>query len=155
MGFTPLEDVVMGTRCGDIDPTVVLYLVRDMGLHPDEIEVLLNERSGLRSLCGASDMRDILDQADRGDARACTAVLRGVDAIVFTAGIGENSPRLREQILRPFEYLGLRVDNLLNARNAPLFSADDSAVYAAVVPANEEPVIARETQRLITSTKGY
>ena len=171
MGFTPLEGVVMGTRCGDMDPAVVLYLATDMGLDPGEIEGLLNERSGLRGLCGASDMRDVLGRADQGDARACTAlevfvyriqkyigafaaVLRGVDAIVFTAGIGENSPRVREQVLQPFEYLGLRIDNRLNARNASIFSADDSTVYAVTVPANEELVIAGETHRLITLAKG-
>lgn len=171
MGFTPLEGLVMGTRCGDMDPAVVLYLARDMGLDPGEIESLLNERSGLRGLCGASDMRDVLSRADQGDARACTAVevfvyrvqkyigafvaaLRGVNAIVFTAGIGENCPGLREQILQPFEPLGLRIDSLLNARNAPVFSTSDSAVHAVTVPANEELVIAGETHRLIMSAKG-
>lgn len=167
MGFTPLEGVVMGTRCGDIDPAIVLYLARDMGLGPDEIERLLNERSGLRGLCGVSDMRDVLDRADQGDARAraavdvfvyriqkyigaFTATLHGLDAIVFTAGIGENSPCLRQQILQPFEYLGLRIDAQLNARNAPVFSTSDSAVYAVTVPANEELAIARETYKLVT-----
>jgi acetate kinase len=168
MGFTPLEGVMMGTRCGDIDPSVVLYLARDMGLGPDEIERLLNERSGLRGLCGVSDMRDVLDRADQGDARACaavdvfvyriqkyigafTATLHGVNAIVLTGGIGENSPYLRQQILQPFEYLGLRIDAQLNARNAPVFSTSDSAVYAVTVPANEELAIARETYELVTS----
>jgi acetate kinase len=170
MGFTPLEGVVMGTRCGDIDPAIVLYLARDMGLHLDEIERLLIERSGLRGLCGVSDMRDVLDRADQGDARACaavevfvyriqkyigafTATLHGVNAIVFTAGIGENSPCLRQQILQPFEYLGLRIDAQLNARNAPVFSTSDSAVYAVTVPANEELAIARETYKLVTLGK--
>ncbi len=170
MGFTPLEGVVMGTRCGDIDPAIVFYLARDMQLHPDEIERLLNERSGLRGLCGASDMRDIEVRADQGEARACTAIdvfvyriqkyigaftaaLHGVNVIVFTAGIGENSPRLRQQIVQPFEYLGLRLDAQLNARNAPVFSTSDSAVYAVTVPANEELAIAKETGRLITRGK--
>ncbi len=161
---------MMGTRCGDIDPAIVLYLARDLGLGPDEIEKLLNERCGLRGLCGFSDMRDVLSQADQGDARACaavdvfvyriqkyigafTAALQGVSAIVFTAGIGENSPRLRQQILQPFEYLGLRIDAELNARNTPVFSTSDSAVYAVTIPANEELAIARETCRLITLGK--
>jgi acetate kinase len=112
-------------------------------------------------------MRDIEARADQGDARACaaidvfvyriqkyigafTAVLRGVNAIVFTAGIGENSPRIRRQILQPFEYLGLQIDAQLNARNAPVFSTSDSAVYAVTVPANEELAIARETYRIVT-----
>lgn len=167
MGFTPLEGVLMGTRCGDIDPAIVLYLARDMGLGPDEIERLLNERSGLRGLCGVSDMRDILDRADQGDTQACaavdvfvyriqkyidafTAALHGVDAIVFTAGVGENSPGLRQQILQPFEYLGLRIDAQLNARNAPVFSTSDSAVCAVTVPANEELAVAGETCKLVT-----
>jgi acetate kinase len=112
-------------------------------------------------------MRDILDRADQGDTQACaavdvfvyriqkyidafTAALHGVDAIVFTAGVGENSPGLRQQILQPFEYLGLRIDAQLNARNAPVFSTSDSAVCAVTVPANEELAVAGETCKLVT-----
>ena len=166
MGFTPLEGLVMGTRSGDVDPAVPLYLVKDLGMSPDEVDDLLNKESGLKGLCGQRDMRDIQEQAGQGGQAAQTAIdvfvyriqkyigaytaaLGGVDAIVFTAGIGENSPYVRREVLRPFGYLGLRIDEMKNQEGQTVFSRADSTVWAMRVPTNEELVIARDTCRLI------
>jgi len=166
MGFTPLEGLVMGTRSGDVDPAVPLYLTKDLAMSPDEVDDLLNQESGLKGLCGERDMRDIEAQARQGRAAAqtaidvfvyriqkyigaYTAVLGGVDVIVFTAGIGENSPYIRREVLRPFGYLGLRIDERRNQEGQTVFSCADSAVFAMRVPTNEELVIARDTCNLI------
>jgi acetate kinase len=166
MGFTPLEGLVMGTRSGDVDPAVPLYLVKDLGLSVEEVDDLLNQDSGLQGLCGRRDMRDIIAQAQQGRADAqiaiqvfvyriqkyigaYTAALGGVDAIVFTAGIGENSPYVRAQVLRPFGYLGLRVDDAKNERNQAIFSTSDSHIQALRIPTKEELAIARDTPRLV------
>ena len=166
MGFTPLEGLVMGTRCGDLDPAVPLYLIRDLGMSPDQVDELLNEKSGLQGLCGVRDMRDLQEQARRGEEAARTALevfvyrvqryigaytaaLAGVDAIVFTAGIGANSASIRRAILRPFGYLGVKVDATRNAQGQALFSTEDSAVHTLAIPTNEELVIARDTYALI------
>jgi acetate kinase len=166
MGFTPLEGLVMGTRSGDVDPAVPLYLVKDLGMSPEEVDDLLNQGSGLQGLCGRRDMRDIEAQARQGDRAAQTAIdvfvyrvqkyigaytaaLGGVDAIVFTAGIGEHSPYIRAEILRPFRYLGLRVDESKNEQGQVLFSAADSSVGVLTIPTNEELVIARDTYELV------
>jgi acetate kinase len=167
MGLTPLEGVVMGTRCGDLDPAVVLYLLEMLGLSLQQTNDLLNKQSGLKGLCGKADMRDIVKIADQGDANAQIAIevfiyriqkyigayaaaLNGTNAIVFTAGIGENSPYLRQEILSKFDYLGLKVDRAKNKVNEPVFSTPDSRVYAMMIPTNEELVIAQETYELIT-----
>jgi acetate kinase len=167
MGLTPLEGVVMGTRCGDLDPAVVLYLMEVLGLSLQETNDLLNKQSGLKGLCGKADMRDIVKIADQGDTNAQIAIevfiyriqkyigayaaaLNGTNAIVFTAGIGENSPYLRQEILSKFDYLGLKVDRAKNKVNEPVFSTPDSRVYAMMIPTNEELVIAQETYELIT-----
>jgi acetate kinase len=166
MGFTPLEGLVMGTRSGDLDPAVVLYLVKDLGMGPDAVDDLLNKESGLKGLCGERDMRDIEAQARQGREAAQTAIdvfvyriqkyigaytaaLGGVDAIVFTAGIGENSPYIRGEVLGSFQYLGLRIDEKKNQQGQTIFSRPDSAVYAMTVRTNEELVIARDTCNLI------
>ena len=170
MGLTPLEGVMMATRTGDIDPAVVLYLTKDLGLSFEEVGLLLNKKSGLLGLCGESDMRDVLESADNGDEKAKTAIeifvyriqkyigayvaaLNGVDAIVFTAGIGENSPDLRAGILENFGYLGLEIDEVKNKENAAVFSTPNSKVYAMTIRTNEELVIARETYRILTRSK--
>jgi acetate kinase len=166
MGFTPLEGLVMGTRSGDLDPAVALYLVKDLGMSPDVVDDLLNKESGLKGLCGERDMRDIEAQAGQGREAAQTAIdvfvyriqkyigaytaaLGGVDAIVFTAGIGENSPYIRAEVLRPFQYLGLRMDEKRNQEGQTIFSRSDSAIYVMTVRTNEELVIARDTCNLI------
>lgn len=170
MGLTPLEGIVMGTRSGDIDPAIVLYLMERLELSIGETNDLLNKKSGLLGLCGKRDMRDIMKLAQLGDKKAktaievfvyravkyigaYTAVLNGVDAIVFTAGIGENSPYLRERILENFDYLGVKIDKEKNKANELIFSTEDSKVYAMMIPTNEEFVIARDTYEIITSKK--
>jgi acetate kinase len=165
MGFTPLEGLVMGTRSGDMDPAVALYLVRDRHMDAAAADDLLNKESGLQGLCGMRDMRDI-EQRQQGDAAARTAVevfvyrlqkyigaytaaLGGVQAIVFTAGIGENSSFIRAKTLEPFGYLGLRVDEAANRAGRTIFSRADSAVCALTIRTNEELVIARDTYEII------
>jgi acetate kinase len=156
----------MGTRTGDLDPAVPLFLVKDLGLDPQEVEDLLNKESGLKGLCGLRDMRDVIERAGEGDEAARTAVeafvyriqkyigaytaaLAGLDAVVFTAGIGENSPHIRNEVLRPFGYLGLKVDAARNEAGETVFSAEDSRVAAMAIPTNEELVIARDTHVLV------
>lgn len=167
MGFTPLEGLVMGTRCGDLDPAVPLYLVKDLGMDAEEVDHIFNTEAGLQGLCGRRDMRDIIEQARQGDRAARTAIdvfvyriqkyigaytaaLGGVDVIVFTAGIGQNSDYIRKEILRPFGYLGLEVDDVANQQGRTILSTRGSKVYAMMVPTDEELVIARDTYELIT-----
>jgi acetate kinase len=162
MGFTPLEGLVMGTRAGDVDPGVLLHLLRHTGLDTDALDELLNHRSGLRGLTGTSDLRDVLAAADRGDQRAglaldvyChrirkyvgayLAVLGGADAIVFTAGVGENVPRIRKGALTGLRRLGIEVDddrNESSAEGSRVISANDSGITVLVVPTDEELAIA-------------
>jgi len=167
MGLTPLEGIVMGTRCGDIDPAIVLYLQEELGVSLSQTNDLLNKQSGLKGLCGKNDMRDIVTLANQGEENAQTAidvycyriqkyigayvaVLNGVNAIVFTAGIGENSPFLREQVLENFTYLGLKLDTAKNRANDQIFSTKDSKVAAMMIRTNEELVIAQDTFDIIT-----
>ncbi len=166
MGFTPLEGLVMGTRCGDLDPAASLYLIRDLGMSPEEVDDMLNSQAGLQGLCGRRDMRDIIEQARQGDEAARTAIevfvyriqkyigaytaaLGGVDAIVFTAGIGQNSDVIRREVLRAFGYLGLEVDDAANREGRTILSTDSSRVQALVIPTDEELVIARDTYALV------
>jgi acetate kinase len=168
MGLTPLEGLVMGTRSGDIDPAVVFHLERVGGMSTDEIDTLLNKRSGLLGLCGANDMREIGRRMAAGDERArlafdvyvhrlrryvgaFTAVLGRVDAVVFTAGVGENSAAVRAAALADLDGLGIAVDpvrNALRASGPRLISATGSRVPVAVVPTDEELAIARDTYAL-------
>ncbi|MFH8473239.1 acetate kinase [Streptomyces sp. NPDC018000] len=168
MGLTPLEGLVMGTRSGDIDPAVTFHLER-AGMSTDEIDVLLNKKSGLVGLCGDNDMREIRRRIDEGDERAAlafdiyvhrlkkyigaySAVLGRVDAVVFTAGVGENSAPVREAAITGLEGLGLAVDAELNAvpSGAPrLISPDCARVAVAVVPTDEELEIAVQTFALV------
>ncbi|MET1015248.1 MAG: acetate kinase [Leifsonia flava] len=165
MGMTPLEGLVMGTRSGDIDPAVLLHLQRRAKLSIDEVDDLLNKRSGLLGLSGRGDMRDVVDASLDGDADAALALdvyvhrLRGyvgnyfaqlgrVDAVVFTAGVGENSPVIRARALEGLESFGIRIDaerNAARSRAARVISTDDSTVAVLVVPTNEELEIARQT----------
>lgn len=166
MGFTPLEGLVMGTRCGDIDPSVVLYLMEKFELTPNHIQDLLNRKSGLLGLCGKSDMRDIIEKANHGEKYAKMAIelfvyriqkyigafiaaLNGVDVLVFTGGIGENSPFIRSLILKNFDYLDVCVDNDKNDKNEKIFSCDNSYPFLMTIPANEEKVIAQQTYQLL------
>lgn len=165
MGMTPLEGLVMGTRSGDIDPAVLIHLHRRAGLGFDELDELLNRRSGLLGLSGSSDMRDVQHAAERGDSAARLALdvychrirsyvgayyaqLGQVDAIAFTAGVGENAPIVRELSLQGLTRLGIRISatrNNARIQGIRRVSEDDSEVTVLVIPANEELEIARQT----------
>ena len=165
MGMTPLEGLVMGTRSGDIDPGVLFHLHRQAGMTFEQLDDLLNRRSGLLGLTGTQDMRDVLASAARGEPRAELALsvychrlksyvgayyaqLGRVDAIVFTAGVGENAPEVRSRTLSGLERLGIRLDAARNLAREPgvrCISADDSEVAVLVVPTDEELEIARQT----------
>ncbi|MFE4976196.1 acetate kinase [Kitasatospora sp. NPDC056651] len=169
MGLTPLEGLVMGTRSGDIDPGVVFHLHRVGGLSVDEIDDLLNRRSGLRGLCGENDMREIMHRADNGDQDAKLAfdayvhrlrkyiggyyaVLGRVDAIAFTAGVGENAAPVRAAATAGLEGLGIAVDPELNSvrsGEARIISPGYARVAVAVVPTDEELEIARQAFALV------
>jgi acetate kinase len=173
MGLTPLEGLVMGTRSGDIDPAVIFHLTRVAGMSVDEIDVLLNKRSGLRGLCGDNDMREVLrrmeeEGPDAESARlafdvyvhrlrkyigAYCAVLGRVDAVAFTAGVGENAAPVRQAAVAGLEGLGLAVDAELNAARGDgprLVSPPTARVAVAVVPTDEELEIADQTYALVT-----
>jgi acetate kinase len=171
MGLTPLEGLVMGTRSGDLDPAVPLLLQSLTGRTVVQVEDLLNNASGLEALSGGhSDMRDVERLAAAGDERArlafevfCyrarkyagayAAALGGLDALVFTAGIGENSAAVRESVCAGLEFLGLRLDATLNrasGKNDRDVGAADSGVRVLVIPTNEELVIARDTLRVVS-----
>ncbi|MBW2709214.1 MAG: acetate kinase [Deltaproteobacteria bacterium] len=171
MGFTPLEGLVMGTRCGDLDPAIALYLMEHKGLTLSQVGDLLNKKSGLLGLSGGklSDLRDIVDAMEQGDDRARNALdvfcyrikkyigaymaaMGGVDAIVFTAGIGENSPLIREKALSGLRRLGITVDHDRNqARSSKPreISAPDSPVKVLVVPTREEREIAGQVMAVL------
>lgn len=166
MGLTPLEGLVMGTRSGDLDPAVVFHMRRTAGLSVDELDDALNKGSGLLGLTGVNDMRELLKLVDGGDpdARlafdvycyrirkyigAYTAALGHVDAIVFTAGVGEHNPVVRETALTGLGALGIRLDPDRNDRNDTVVSAADSHVAVLVVPTNEEREIAGQALALV------
>ncbi|GHC48809.1 acetate kinase [Streptomyces cinnamoneus] len=171
MGLTPLEGLVMGTRSGDLDPAVILHLSRNAGMSVDEIDSLLNKKSGLIGLCGDNDMREIRRRIDEGDEQAALAfdiyvhrlkkyigayyaVLGRVDAVAFTAGVGENAAPVREAAVAGLEELGLVVDAGLNAirsGEARLISPEYARVAVAVVPTDEELEIATQTYALVSS----
>ncbi len=167
MGFTPLAGIIMGTRSGDIDPYIPLHIMKEQGLSVDEANNLLNKQSGMLGLTGFSDMRDVEAAYLKGEEKAVTgmqtyvytivkfigsyiAALGGVDAIVFTAGIGENSPIIRKLILERLSYLGISVNEEANNRrgNVEEISTPDSKVKAFVIPTDEELMIAQDTVNL-------
>lgn len=171
MGFTPLEGMIMGTRCGNIDANILPYIMKKENLTPDQMTDIMNKKSGFLGLSGkTSDLRDLKSMADEGDKRAKMVIkklildtvknigayiaeLGGVDLIVFTAGIGENNPWLRRQICDYFEYMGVKIDNEANeaARSSDaIISAADSKVKVAMIPTNEELVIARDTMHIVS-----
>ncbi|MFT4231900.1 MAG: acetate kinase [Leucobacter sp.] len=168
MGFTPLEGLVMGTRTGDIDPGALLHLLR-AGYSVDELDRLLNQRSGLLGIAGSNDMRDVRAAAALGDEGARTALavyahrirhylgaylleLGGADAVVFTAGVGENNAALRAEVCAGLEWFGIRIDDARNEApggGARRIGSDDSRVEVLVVPTDEEAEIARQTLELV------
>ncbi|MFF4221518.1 acetate kinase [Streptomyces sp. L500] len=171
MGLTPLEGLVMGTRSGDLDPAVLLHLSRNAGMSVDEIDSLLNKKSGLIGLCGDNDMREIRRRIDEGDERAALAfdiyvhrlkkyigayyaVLGKVDAVAFTAGVGENAAPVREAAVAGLTELGLVVDaglNEIRSGEPRLISPEYARVAVAVVPTDEELEIATQTYALVSS----
>jgi acetate kinase len=174
MGLTPLEGLVMGTRSGDVDPAVIFHLQRVGGMSMDEIDTLLNKRSGLFGLCGDNDMREIHRRIEEGDEEARLAfdiyihrlrkyigayyaVLGRVDAVAFTAGVGENAAAVREAAIAGLEELGLAVDGGLNAVRGDrprLISPASARVSVAVVPTDEELEIATQTYALVGNGNG-
>ena len=166
MGFTPQEGVPMGTRSGTIDPTVVPYIMKARNLTADEVENLLNKQSGLLGVSGvSSDSRYVEKAANEGNYRAKLALkmlansikkyigsyiaeLNGIDALVFTAGIGENSASMRQTVCENMDYFGIEIDSGKNAANAPDISADTARVRTLVIPTNEEYMIALDTIKL-------
>lgn len=164
LGFTALDGLCMGTRPGSVDPGVILHLFQTLGLGPAEVETMLYKQSGLIGISGISnDMRDLVGHSDPAAGLAVdyfvyqatkhigalAAVLGGVDALVFTAGIGEHSAEIRRRIVEASAWLGLSLDHEANARHASRISTATSPVSAWVVPTNEELMIARHTARLL------
>jgi acetate kinase len=169
MGMTPMEGLVMGTRCGDIDPTIVEYLVNHLGKSLEEVMTILNKESGVYGLSGvSSDFRDLEDAIEANNERAKMAVevfsyrvakyigayitaMNGVDAIVFTAGVGENTVLVRKQVVERFGYMGITLNEEENNKRGPerIISGPDSKVTVAIIPTNEELAIARETVALL------
>ncbi len=170
MGFTPLEGMVMGTRSGDIDPAIVIYLMEKEGLSTKEIYNILNKKSGLLGLSGISnDMRDIQKEKANGNERAriavgvfvhrakkyigaYAAIMGGLDALVFTAGIGENDRLIRRDVCKGLEFLGVEFDDEANNRvgaEEAIISKPSSRVKVLLVPTNEELMIARDTKEIV------
>jgi acetate kinase len=164
MGFTALDGLPMGTRCGSLDPGVMLYLMDERGMDARAIETLVYHRSGLLGVSGlSSDMRELLASAEprarlaidlyvyriRRELGSLAAALGGLDAIVFTAGIGENAPAIRSRVCQDAAWLGVELDPEANDRGGPRISTAGSRVSAWAVPTNEELMIARHTRRLL------
>jgi acetate kinase len=166
MGFTPTAGLVMSTRSGDLDPGIILYLLREKGLDASSVNDIVNERGGLLGVSGVSaDMKDLLNeeatnpQAAEAVALFCyqakkflgalSAVLGGLDTLVFTGGIGENAPPVRERTCEGMEFIGIQLDPSRNRANAPIISRDDSLTTVRVMKTDEELMIARHTRDLI------
>ncbi|MBO5416915.1 MAG: acetate kinase [Clostridia bacterium] len=181
MGFTPLAGVEMGTRCGDIDPAIVPYIMEKEGLSTAEVNEMMNKKSGFLGVSGfSSDSRDLEAAISDGPSNpnyeraslavnilkhnikkyigAYAAIMNGLDAVVFTAGIGENNPHLREIICEDMEFFGIKIDKEVNAKalrqpNTVKLSTDDSKTAVYLIPTNEELVIAKDTAALASSAK--
>ncbi|MEG1408291.1 MAG: acetate kinase [Terrisporobacter sp.] len=169
MGFTPLEGLIMGTRCGDIDAAILPFLMRKENLNADQIDAMMNKQSGVYGMTGiSSDFRDIEDAAHNGDEKAQVALdayaqrvkkyigsyaaeMNGVDAVVFTAGVGENGIDMREMIASNMEFLGMKLDKEANKVRGKerVISTEDSKVKILLIPTNEELMIARDTVTLV------
>ena len=169
-GFTPLDGVIMGTRCGSVDPSAVTFVANKLGLTPNEMSDYMNKKSGFLGISGiSSDNRDITSAAEHGDHKAqlagemlryeikkfigsYAAVMNGLDAVIFTGGIGENSDDVRADVCHNMEYLGIKLDDSVNhglRGKLQKISAPDSKVEVWVVPTNEELLIARDTRDLV------
>ncbi len=175
MGFTPLSGIVMGTRSGDLDPSILFYIMEKEEVTMNSLHALLNRHSGLLGLSGyASDMRDLIAEAENGDRRCQQAIdvfcykvkqyigsyiatMNGCDAILFTAGIGENSPYIREKSVADLDYLGIKLDREKNEKaergKIEKISSEDSKVEVYIVPTNEELVIAIDAAKIAQATQ--
>ena len=177
MGLTPLEGIIMGTRCGSIDPAIVPLIMKKEGLTPDEMDTVMNKKSGILGVTGGvtSDNREIEDGAKAGNKRyqlvesmlchqlvkligGYTAAMGGVDAIVFAGGIGENNPQYRTRVAEKLAFLGVKIDEELNAKAKRTdveydISAPDAKVRMLVIPTNEELMIAKDTFELVSAMK--
>jgi len=175
MGFTPLDGVIMGTRCGSIDPAIVPFIMEKKGFTPKEMDTYMNKKCGFDGISGVgSDSRDVERAMNEGNERAklafnmlgyqikkyvgsYSAAMGGLDAIVFTAGIGEHTPYIRKTALEGLEYLGVKLDNERNTfghSNTPVkISRDDSKVLVYMIPTNEELVIAKDTESIALKLK--
>jgi len=178
MGFTPLEGVEMGTRCGSIDPAIVPYMMQKKGWSADEVASYMNKKCGFLGLTGKSDSRDLEDAVANGPSDplyekanlatsilfyqikkyigSYTAAMGGLDAIVFTAGLGENNTRLREMVCEDMEFFGVKIDKDVNAKalrqsDIIKLSTDDSKVDVYLIPTNEELVIAKDTAAIVSA----
>ena len=171
MGFTPLEGMIMGTRCGNVDCNVIPYIMKKEHLTPDEMTTIMNKKSGFLGLSGtSSDCRDMDEAANAGNPRAklvlkkltydiikligsYVAALNGVDLIVFTAGIGEHNSRLRRRVCENLSYLGVKIDYEANMAfgDETLLSTPDSKVKVALIPTEEELMIARDTMHIVAA----
>lgn len=169
MGFTPLEGIPMGTRSGNIDPAIVTFMIKELNLNLFEVDEILNKKSGIYGVSGiSSDFRDVEAADAEGNKRARLALdifyskvkkyigyyavtMEGVDCIVFTAGLGENSPEAREEICRGLEFLGITIDKEKNKvrGKAQVVSAANTKVKVLIIPTNEELMIARDTKELV------
>jgi len=170
MGLTPLEGLIMGTRSGDVDPSIFSFLYAKTGMNADEIDKILNKKSGFLGICGTSDARDIEMAMLKGDEKAKLAIdmyvhrivkyvgayyalLGRIDALIWTAGIGENSDIVRAAVCKKLEHMGICIDDEKNAERSKknrIISTDESPVKILVIPANEELAIAIDTKRLIS-----
>ena len=168
MGFTPLEGLLMGTRSGDLDPSLILFIMGKEGLTVGEANTLLNKHSGLIGISGeSSDMREILTAVKDNQQRskwafeifcyrikkyvgAYAAAMGGLDALVFTGGIGENSKEIREEVCKEMEFLGIQIDDLKNQNNDEIISKENSKVSVMRIPTNEELVIALDTAKIVS-----
>jgi len=161
MGFTPLEGLVMGSRSGDLDPSIVLFISQKYGLTPSDVDNVLNKQSGLKGLCGCNDMREIIEASRSGDRDASLAidlfcyrikkyigaymaVIGKVDGIIFTGGIGEHAPLIRKKVLQDMEHLNLLIDTHKNNYNQQWI--EQSGIKIAIIPTNEELEMARLVQ---------
>jgi len=170
MGLTPLEGLVMGTRCGDIDPAIVMFIMELESKSAKDLDNLMNKKSGLLGISGTTnDLRDVIKASETGNKRAklaldvytyrirkyvgaYAAAMGGLDAVVFTAGVGENSSIIRKMILDKLEFMGIKIDDSKNKRAVGKemdISTSDASVRTLVIPTNEELVIAMETERLV------
>jgi len=171
MGFTPLEGLLMGTRSGDLDPSLILYIMGKEGLSLSEAGTLLNKHSGLIGISGeSSDMREILTAVKEDHKRskyafeifcyrikkylgAYAAAMGGLDAFVFTGGIGENSSEVRKEVCSNLEFLGIKIDDAKNQNSEEVISVDGGKVAVLKIPTDEELVIALDTSEIVRSLK--